>query len=66
MSFGVDISKLHVWYCVHHVKFIVEMNLTDSGNQDVKWNWLEGDTVCQDYFIVAWFSSYNFDRGPMG
>ena len=32
MRFGVDISKLHVLCCVHHVKYIADIYIMESGD----------------------------------
>ena len=33
-GFGVDIGKLHIWSCVHHI-YISNTNIIDSGDEDV-------------------------------
>ena len=48
MNFGIDIGKLHVWYCVHHVKCLAEIKLKEIDDQYVKWTWL-GINIWNNY-----------------
>ena len=50
IRFGVDIRKLHVWSCVHHIKYLAEMKLTENGTHYIKWTWLGIDPVWKYYF----------------
>ena len=50
VRFRVEIRKLHVWSCVHHVKCFTKVKLMESGNNDVERPGLECYTVLQNYF----------------
>ena len=50
MGFGVDISNLHIWSCVHHFKCLVETKLMYIINQVINKPGLGSDPVFQGYF----------------
>ena len=66
IRFVFETRKLHVWSCVHHVNFFVEMKLVECGDYDVERPGLWSYSVYQYSFSVSWLSSYNFYGGPMG
>ena len=50
MSFIIEVSKLHVWSCVHHFKYFSEVKLLESSDYDIKRSGLGSDYICHYYF----------------
>ena len=50
MGFGVDMNKLHVSSCVHHVRFFAGMKLMECGDYKIERPGLGSYPVCQDGF----------------
>ena len=50
MGLEVEVSKLHVSYCVYYFKCFLETKFTESSDQEVKRSGLGSDSVLQDTF----------------
>ena len=50
MSLGVEVSKLHVRSCVHHLRCFLEMNFMESSDYYDDNSGLVSYFVCQYYF----------------
>ena len=66
MGFGVEVSKLHFWPCIHHVKCFTKVIRMKNGDKDVKTTGLGWYYIFQDSLYFSWLYSYKFDGGLMG
>ena len=66
MRFIIDVSKLHVWSCIHHFNCFSGVRFMESSDKDIKRSGLESEPIRQHYFNCClvvlkyfWWRSYN-------
>ena len=58
MRLGVEVSKLHVLYCIYHFKCFSKMRFMERSDQKVERPDLRSDCVRQNSLSFYWLPSY--------